>query len=96
HVIQAIFLPRLSRMSLENQQKDPKTGLQEYLQANKIDLPSYEIVDIKGDPHNQRFTVNCAVIDLGKKATGEGSSRRKAEQDAASKMLTLLKDDQIK
>ncbi|MBW9272325.1 MAG: ribonuclease III [Candidatus Thiodiazotropha sp. (ex. Lucinisca nassula)] len=96
HVIQAIFLPRLGRMNLENQQKDPKTGLQEYLQANKIDLPSYEIVDIKGDPHNQRFTVNCAVIGLGKKATGEGSSRRKAEQDAASKMLTLLEDDQFK
>ncbi|MEW8053046.1 MAG: ribonuclease III [Candidatus Thiodiazotropha sp.] len=94
-VIQAIFLPRLSKMSLENQQKDPKTGLQEYLQAKRIELPSYEIVDIKGDPHNQLFTVNCTVIGLGRKATGEGASRRKAEQDAASKMLTLLKDEQI-
>jgi ribonuclease-3 len=92
-VIQAIFLPRLKKMSLQNQQKDPKTELQEYLQSKKIDLPEYEIVDVKGDPHNQLFTVNCSVLGLAKQTTGQGASRRKAEQDAASKMLVLLKDD---
>jgi ribonuclease-3 len=94
-VILAIFLPRLKKMSLRNQKKDPKTALQEYLQSKKIDLPDYEVTDIEGDPHNQLFTVNCSVIGLAKQTTGQGASRRKAEQDAASKMLVLLKDDQI-
>jgi ribonuclease-3 len=92
-VILAIFLPRLKKMSLLNQRKDPKTELQEYLQSKKIELPGYEIVDVKGDPHNQLFKVNCTVIGLGKTTIGQGTSRRKAEQDAASKMLALLKDE---
>jgi ribonuclease-3 len=94
-VILAIFLPRLKKMSLLNQRKDPKTELQEYLQSKKIELPGYEIADVKGDPHNQLFKVNCAVIGLGKATIGQGTSRRKAEQDAALKMLALLKDEQI-
>jgi ribonuclease-3 len=93
-VIQNIFLPRLKKMNLEDQCKDPKTGLQEYLQGKKIELPAYEIVEIKGDPHNQLFTVNCIVDAVDKKTLGQGTSRRKAEQAAASKMLTLLKDEQ--
>jgi ribonuclease-3 len=93
-VIQAIFKPRVRRMCLGSQQKDPKTELQEYLQSKKIDLPNYEIVNVKGDPHDQLFKVNCTVTGLGKDTIGQGTNRRKAEQDAASKMLTLLKDDQ--
>lgn len=93
-VIQAIFLPRIQTLSLDSHQKDPKTRLQEYLQAKRIDLPGYEISNVNGDPHNQRFTVTCAVSALGETTTGQGASRRKAEQDAASKMLALLKDEQ--
>jgi ribonuclease-3 len=93
-VIQAIFLPRIQTLSLDSQQKDPKTQLQEYLQAKRIDLPEYEILNIDGDPHNQRFSVICSVSALGEKSSGQGASRRKAEQDAASKMLAQLKDEQ--
>jgi ribonuclease-3 len=92
-VIQKIFLPRLNKMSLEDQRKDPKTALQEYLQGKKTELPVYEIADVKGDPHNQVFCVNCIVDAMDMKTIGQGTSRRKAEQAAASKMLTLLKDD---
>lgn len=92
-VIETIFQPRLGNMNLEHHRKDPKTELQEYLQGQKIDLPGYEIVNINGDPHNQLFTVDCIVNGLGKKTTGQGSSRRKAEQDAASRMLAHLKDE---
>jgi ribonuclease-3 len=93
-VIQAIFLPRIQTLSLDSQQKDSKTQLQEYLQAKRIDLPEYEILNIDGDPHNQRFSVICSVSALGEKSSGQGASRRKAEQDAASKMLAQLKDEQ--
>ncbi len=89
-VIQRIFSPRLIALSPENQQKDPKTQLQEFLQAKKISLPSYIILDVSGDPHAQHFRVECAVEELKKKSVGEGNSRRKAEQDAACKMLSDL------
>ncbi|MEW8507054.1 MAG: ribonuclease III [Candidatus Thiodiazotropha sp.] len=92
-VILAIFTPRLRTMSMDSHRKDPKTELQEYLQAKKIDLPSYEIAGINGDPHNQLFTVTCNVSGLLDSTTGQGASRRKAEQDAASRMLALLKDE---
>ncbi len=92
-VIQAIFLPRIQSLSLNSQQKDPKTQLQEHLQAKRIELPDYAILNIDGDPHNQRFSVTCAVSSLGEKTTGVGASRRKAEQDAASKMLAILKHE---
>ncbi|MCG8099184.1 MAG: putative dsRNA-binding protein, partial [Candidatus Thiodiazotropha taylori] len=89
-VILKIFSPRLIALSPESQQKDPKTQLQEHLQANKVSLPSYTILDVSGDPHAQHFKVECVVEDLQKKSQGEGHSRRKAEQDAASKMLSDL------
>ncbi|MCG7898559.1 MAG: ribonuclease III [Candidatus Thiodiazotropha lotti] len=92
-VILKIFSPRLIALSPENQQKDPKTQLQEHLQAIKVSLPSYTILDVSGDPHAQHFKVECVVEDLQKKSKGEGHSRRKAEQDAASKMLSDLNNE---
>ncbi|MCU7881721.1 MAG: ribonuclease III [Candidatus Thiodiazotropha sp. (ex Lucinoma aequizonata)] len=92
-VIQQIFIPRLNKLNLEAHQKDPKTQLQEYLQASRIGLPSYEIANVSGDSHDQLFRVICFVTEFDKKTIGQGSSRRKAEQDAASQMLTVLRHD---
>ena len=89
-VILRIFSPRLLELSPDSHQKDPKTQLQEYLQAKKVALPGYEIVDVSGDPHEQHFKVLCVIEELGRKSVGLGSSRRKAEQDAALKMLAEL------
>jgi ribonuclease-3 len=89
-VILRVFLPRLEALNPDSQQKDSKTQLQEFLQAKKVSLPSYTILDVSGDPHAQHFKVECAVLDLQKKSLGEGESRRKAEQDAACKMLLNL------
>ncbi|USD38374.1 MULTISPECIES: ribonuclease III [Ferrimonas] len=72
-------------------QKDPKTRLQEWLQARKKPLPNYEVVTVTGDAHNQQFTVHCLVSEVTDPVLGKGSSRRKAEQDAAGKVLELLK-----
>lgn len=89
-VILRVFSTRLTTLSPETHQKDPKTQLQEFLQANKVSLPSYTIVNVSGDPHAQHFNVECAIEDLGRNVTGQGNSRRKAEQDAAMNMLTEL------
>lgn len=73
--------------------KDPKTTLQEYLQGRKLDLPEYEVVDTEGKSHNQVFTVACHIRQLDIQATGKGSSRKKAEQMAASTALKACRDN---
>lgn len=70
--------------------KDPKTRLQEYLQARKFHLPDYTVLKIEGPAHQQVFTVECKLHGLPNKAIGEGSNRRCAEQEAAMKILTEL------
>jgi ribonuclease-3 len=85
-----LFSDRLEKISLNDQQKDPKTRLQELMQARKLCLPTYEVTEIRGEPHNQVFQVICVVDELNHKIQGSGSSRRKAEQDAASQLLSLL------
>jgi ribonuclease-3 len=71
--------------------KDPKTALQEYLQGIRIDLPDYEVVKTEGKAHDQIFTVACRVPDLDVETDGRGSSRKKAEQMAASRALKLAR-----
>ena len=73
--------------------KDPKTRLQEYLQSRKLALPEYQVIDVVGDPHEQTFTVTCRVSCLDDSVQGEGASRRKAEQKAASLILSELQND---
>ncbi len=70
--------------------KDPKTRLQEYLQKQSIPTPVYQIVEVLGDQHKQRFIVECEVQCLDKPVRGEGPSRRNAEQEAAAKALSIL------
>lgn len=67
--------------------KDPKTSLQEYLQGKKIDLPVYQVIKTEGKSHDQIFTVECLISGLNIIAQGKGSSRKKAEQMAASSAL---------
>ena len=82
---------RLSNLSLEHTEKDPKTSLQEYLQSIKQDLPNYEVSDVKGDAHNQTFYVSCQIDALHIKTQDKGSSRRIAEQKAAKKAILSVK-----
>jgi len=84
------FEKRLAVIKPGNEQKDPKTRLQEYLQGRKIALPSYEVTDIKGQSHNQEFTVRCSTSVIGKEVVAKGTSRRKAEQAAAQQVLAIL------
>lgn len=74
-------------------QKDPKTQLQELLQAQHLPLPEYQIIQVKGDPHNPIFEVQCFVTLLDNPIVGTGSSRRRAEQEAALQAIKAIKHD---
>jgi ribonuclease-3 len=64
--------------------KDPKTRLQEWLQARRLAVPEYAVTGISGEAHAQMFTIECRVPALAIVATGTGTNRRAAEQDAAA------------
>jgi ribonuclease III len=70
--------------------KDPKTELQEWLQARKHPVPQYRIVATTGQAHAQSFDVQCSVEALTRSSRGQGRSRRAAEQEAARAMLDEL------
>jgi ribonuclease-3 len=70
--------------------RDPKTQLQEYLQAQKQQLPVYRVEQTTGKSHDQVFTVGCRISDPDMQSNGQGSSRKKAEQQAARKILDKL------
>lgn len=70
--------------------KDPKTRLQEWLQARHRPLPAYELVSETGDDHAKHFQVRCTLVDPTLVSEGEGTSRRLAEQQAAAAALAQL------
>jgi len=92
-MILRLFDERLQKVDPGMALKDPKTRLQEYLQAQQQPLPVYEVAEVRGKSHNQHFTVSCSVEGLSKPVLAEGSSRRKAEQQAAAEVLRQLHCD---
>jgi ribonuclease-3 len=92
--ILALFKEKLQSVSEVTTLKDFKTRLQEYLQAQHKPLPTYDVIQVTGEAHDQFFRVNCRVegldIDPGE---GSGSSRRLAEQAAAENLLARLQAD---
>jgi len=90
------FAPRLSSIKPGNEQKDPKTRLQEYLQGRKIPLPVYDVIDTSGQSHNQHFTVRCITEVVKTEVIAKGTSRRKAEQAAAQQVLAQLEQASLK
>jgi len=88
--VRKIFASRLSELHLDQALKDPKTRLQEFLQARQRPLPEYRLLSTEGEEHARSFTVACVLSDGGDEATGQGSSRRAAEQQAAQRALDVL------
>jgi len=80
----------LSSLTLEQPNKDPKTRLQEFLQSRGSELPNYQVLDIRGEPHQRHFVVECSSALLAETTQGEGGSRRIAEQLAARAALIAL------
>ena len=69
--------------------KDPKTRLQEWLQARRLPVPDYRIAEVSGEAHAQRFTAECSIPALGVVTQGTGNSRRTAEQAAAASAYAI-------
>jgi ribonuclease-3 len=82
-VVQGMLADVLMTLDPATSGKDPKTTLQEHLQAHRIGLPQYAVVATRGVAHKQAFEVECVIPELGIRTLGEGSSRRSAEQCAA-------------
>ena len=90
-VVERLFGEVIQATDAESWTKDAKTELQEWLQARRIAVPAYRITATRGQAHAQIFEVECAVPALGLAEQGEGRSRRTAEQEAARRLLDLLK-----
>ncbi|MEZ8158034.1 ribonuclease III [Vibrio splendidus] len=89
-IILSWYQSRLEPIQPGVSQKDPKTRLQEFLQGRRNPLPVYTVTNIKGEAHNQEFTIECEVAGVDKPVIGKGTSRRKAEQAAAETALEQL------
>jgi len=92
-LIVRLYTDRLaSSMDLQSL-KDPKTLLQELLQSRQFSLPDYQVTNITGQAHAQVFHVKCTIDKMGIEVSGEGKSRRKAEQAAAGKAIFKVREN---
>ena len=86
----AILEDRFQAAFLDDGRKDAKTRLQELLQSRARPLPTYRVVAVEGAAHRRSFTVHCRVEGIAEDTVGTGSSRRRAEQDAAARAMAVL------
>ncbi|TQV64664.1 MAG: ribonuclease III [Halothiobacillaceae bacterium] len=94
-LILRLYHDRLEHLPAEAGQKDPKTRLQEWMQARQRDLPDYQVTETFGQAHAQTFVVECRVEGLPEPTQGRGTSRRRAEQAAAEAALEQLQPGSI-
>lgn len=88
-IIADLYEPLIEQLGPDITSKDPKTQLQEFLQGRKIALPEYSVLSAQGDPHAQIFQVECVISKFDIRTKGEGTSRRRAEQEAARQAYDL-------
>ncbi len=81
--LRTLFAEPLGELDPRHFGKDPKTQLQELLQARHVAVPRYAVVATQGAAHDQRFEVECVIESLQVRTRGVGTSRRAAEQEAA-------------
>jgi ribonuclease-3 len=85
-----VFTPMLERLDPARLDKDAKSRLQEIVQARFRSVPGYRVVRSAGAPHEKLFEVECSVPELNMSARGMGSSRQRAEQEAAKAVLEKI------
>lgn len=81
--VKRIFNDVLQVVNPETAGKDAKTLLQELLQRRRLALPQYAVAAVRGEAHDQEFEVECVIAPLNIRCKGTGTSRRRAEQEAA-------------
>lgn len=89
-VVEFVYKDRIRDLPNIDDLRDPKTRLQEWLQARKMPLPEYELLQTKGKDHARKFRVGCRVAGMSLLTEGESTTRRKAEQIAARSMMQQL------
>ncbi|MEA2056123.1 MAG: ribonuclease III [Patescibacteria group bacterium] len=84
--IAEFILPKLPKIKKEHLYKDPKSSLQEIVQAQSSPTPVYEVVAEIGPDHDKEFTVQ---VKVGDKVVGQGKghSKQQAQQEAAKQAL---------
>ncbi|MFQ5634538.1 MAG: ribonuclease III [Gammaproteobacteria bacterium] len=88
-----VFGERLAQLPADGDLKDPKTRLQELLQARQLPLPHYSLASTSGADHERSFEARCRIDALDVTTAGHGTTRRKAEQAAAAAALGQLVDE---
>ena len=92
--ILGVYTDLLNDLVLSEQNKDPKTQLQEYLQARKLSLPDYQVIDEQGLAHERQFTVECSIEGISSAIIAAGKSKQAAEQAAAENALKVLQSQE--
>lgn len=92
-VVSQWFVPYVDNLQHPDLLKDSKTRLQEYLQAQRLPLPDYQVIETTGEPHCQTFTVACRVQGVAEPVIGVANNRRRAEQEAARILLQKLNEN---
>lgn len=82
-MILGLYEKQFASIDPDSAGKDPKTALQELLQARHLSLPRYTLTATRGEAHQQEFEITCEIAELAIRVQGVGSSRRAAEQAAA-------------
>lgn len=91
-VVLRVFAERLQNLPDAGAVIDAKTRLQEYLHGRHLKSPDYSVKSAVGAAHAKTFEILCRVPELELEQTGSGTSRRRAEQAAAARMLDILPD----
>uniref|UniRef100_UPI00210E29E1 putative dsRNA-binding protein n=1 Tax=Escherichia coli TaxID=562 RepID=UPI00210E29E1 len=71
-------------------QQEAAPPLHADLPARRVTQTPSLVVQVRGEAHDQEFTIHCQVSGLSEPVVGTGSSRRKAEQAAAEQALKKL------
>jgi ribonuclease III len=83
-VVERVYVAEFARVDPATLDKDPKTRLQEWLQARKLAVPDYAVTATTGEAHAQTMTVECRIPALAIVTAGSATNRRAAEQIAAA------------
>ncbi|MBN1532508.1 MAG: ribonuclease III [Spirochaetes bacterium] len=94
-----VFVLKLLKQEIEtidsqSYLRDPKTTLQEYVQKIYKERPVYQVVEERGPDHKKEFVVRL-MIQGAAVTIGVGSSKRKAEMEAAASALKQIEDEGI-
>jgi len=89
-LIGAAYSNRIEELPEGAELRDPKSQLQEYLQGRQLPVPDYHMELVTGKAHQQSFQVSCTINELDMKASGKGTTRRDAEQAAATAILAMI------